>query len=133
MRRKFLQLIASIPVASVLRLKNMMAQEKLAININRLEKLKKVGGSVLLKIKGQPVLFVRENKEVVRGVDPTCTHQQCTVDYDEGKNIFICPCHGSRYDLEGNVLKGPAEKPLRNLYASLASERIIFTLGETNE
>jgi len=128
MRRKFLQIFASLPFAFILKLRNSLAQQRLAIGLDRLEKLENVGGSVLLKIKDQPVLFVRKSDEVIIGVDPTCTHKHCTVEYNQSENIFICPCHGSRYDLEGQVLKGPAEKPLKNLDASLTSGRIIFTL-----
>ena len=39
-----------------------------------------------------------------------CTHKQCTVNPTGEK--LICPCHGSEFDLEGNVVKSPAEKPL---------------------
>ena len=42
-----------------------------------------------------------------------CTHLGCTVEQKE--NGFECPCHGSRYDVSGNVLRGPAQKPLRSL------------------
>lgn len=133
LRRRVLLWIVSLPFALLMRLRSIRAGEMLAISLDQIEKLKEVGGSVLLKVKGQPVLFVRESEEVIRGVDPTCTHRQCTVEYNKSQKIFICPCHGSRYDLEGKVLKGPAEKPLTNLDASLVSGRIIFTLGESNE
>ena len=101
--------------------------------LDRVEKLKTTGGSVLLKVEGLPLLFVRESEETIRGVDPTCTHRKCTVEYNKNRKQFICPCHGSRYDLEGKVLKGPAEKPLKNLNAHLESGRIVFSLGETND
>jgi cytochrome b6-f complex iron-sulfur subunit len=39
-----------------------------------------------------------------------CTHLGCTVKAVEGG--FACPCHNSRFDLEGNVVHGPAAKPL---------------------
>jgi cytochrome b6-f complex iron-sulfur subunit len=42
-----------------------------------------------------------------------CTHLGCTV--QEKPDGFTCPCHGSRYDEEGNVLRGPAQKPLKPL------------------
>ena len=43
----------------------------------------------------------------------TCTHLGCTVDLQS--DGFACPCHGSRYDRDGNVLRGPAAKPLPRL------------------
>ena len=43
----------------------------------------------------------------------TCTHLGCTVEEDE--ETFSCPCHGSRYDGNGNVLNGPAQNPLKQL------------------
>ncbi len=44
----------------------------------------------------------------------TCTHLGCTIEPD-GEKDFACPCHGSRYTKDGSVLKGPANKPLRQL------------------
>src|ERR1700690_404404 len=42
-----------------------------------------------------------------------CTHLGCTV--EQKADGFACPCHGSRYDANGNVLRGPAQKALRSL------------------
>ena len=42
-----------------------------------------------------------------------CTHLGCTVE-DKGDG-FICPCHGSRFDSNGDVTHRPADKPLRSL------------------
>lgn len=44
-------------------------------------------------------------------VSPICTHQGCTVDIAGPR--LECPCHGSMYDREGNVLRGPAERALQ--------------------
>lgn len=44
-------------------------------------------------------------------LSPTCTHQGCTVDISGSR--LVCPCHGSTYDREGQVLRGPAERALR--------------------
>jgi cytochrome b6-f complex iron-sulfur subunit len=49
-----------------------------------------------------------------------CTHLGCTVESKpEG---FACPCHGSRFDLQGNVTRGPAEKPLNSLRTGITSD-----------
>ncbi len=42
----------------------------------------------------------------------TCTHLGCSVPWDEEKNKFICPCHGSTFDLTGEALTAPAPRPL---------------------
>jgi Rieske Fe-S protein len=42
-----------------------------------------------------------------------CTHLGCTV--ETKSDGFACPCHGSLYSKDGNVLRGPAQKPLRAL------------------
>ena len=43
----------------------------------------------------------------------TCTHLGCTV--EQNTNEFVCPCHGSHFDLNGKLLHGPAAKPLASL------------------
>lgn len=42
----------------------------------------------------------------------SCTHLGCSVPWDEDKKKFICPCHGSTFDLYGSVLTAPALRPL---------------------
>lgn len=42
----------------------------------------------------------------------TCTHLGCTVPWIEEKKRFICPCHGSTFNLTGEVLTSPAPRPL---------------------
>jgi cytochrome b6-f complex iron-sulfur subunit len=53
----------------------------------------------------------------------TCTHLGCTVEEDD--DVFVCPCHGSRYDQEGKVLKGPAQKPLKRLRVEVLEDHTL--------
>jgi Rieske Fe-S protein len=53
-------------------------------------------------------------------VSPVCTHLQCTVNIDGAQ--LLCPCHGSTYNREGRVLRGPAERPLRRYPARVTAE-----------
>ncbi|NLD37489.1 MAG: ubiquinol-cytochrome c reductase iron-sulfur subunit [Desulfatiglans sp.] len=41
-----------------------------------------------------------------------CTHLGCTVPWDDNEKRFICPCHGSSFDIRGAVLTSPAPRPL---------------------
>ncbi len=47
-----------------------------------------------------------------------CTHLGCTPRLEDKQ--FACPCHGSRFDLNGNVLAGPAKRPLDRVTIGLA-------------
>jgi cytochrome b6-f complex iron-sulfur subunit len=49
-----------------------------------------------------------------------CTHLGCTVEKDA--DGFACPCHGSRFDKNGNVTQGPAAKQLRSLCVEITDE-----------
>jgi Rieske Fe-S protein len=59
-----------------------------------------------------PALLVRSNAGFV-ALSLVCTHLGCTV--DESPEGFACPCHGSRYDGQGQVLRGPAVLALPRL------------------
>jgi cytochrome b6-f complex iron-sulfur subunit len=41
-----------------------------------------------------------------------CTHLGCTPNWWGDQNRFKCPCHGSNYTIEGDVIAGPAPRPL---------------------
>ena len=59
-----------------------------------------------------PAVLIR-NGDGFSAVSLTCTHLGCTV--EQNKDEFICPCHGSHFDLNGKLLHGPAVRPLASL------------------
>ena len=65
------------------------------------------------------VRFNKEKKAYVIGtangvyaLSAVCTHLGCITRYKSDEKLIACPCHGSRFDLEGNVIHGPAPRPL---------------------
>ncbi len=59
-----------------------------------------------------PAILIRNGAQFT-ALSLACTHLGCTV--EEKGSEFDCPCHGSRYDSSGYVLKGPADRPLKKL------------------
>jgi nitrite reductase/ring-hydroxylating ferredoxin subunit len=70
--------------------------------------LAKVNGSVLLDDDN---ILIRISQTQFLAVNLICRHKGCTVDLTGGK--FVCPCHGSEYDIKGKVTQGPSKKDLK--------------------
>lgn len=49
----------------------------------------------------------------VYALSAVCTHLGCITRFLSDEKCIACPCHGSRFDLEGNVIHGPAPRPLQ--------------------
>jgi len=58
-----------------------------------------------------------------------CTHLGCTVAVTPGE--LVCPCHGSVFDRKGNVLKGPAARPLPRYAVEDQGEHLLVSVPET--
>lgn len=54
----------------------------------------------------------RDEAGATHGVSLRCTHLGCLVRFNDAERSWDCPCHGSRFDIDGAVLAGPATKPL---------------------
>jgi cytochrome b6-f complex iron-sulfur subunit len=71
-------------------------------------------------VPGEVKSFQAGNKKisVIRGEQGlyalvrNCTHMGCIPNYDPQSLSFLCPCHGSIFTMEGDVVKGPAPAPL---------------------
>jgi len=61
-------------------------------------------------LKGDPYyLITNEDKTISKfALNAVCTHLGCVVPWNKAQNKFMCPCHGSQYNSEGKVVRGPA-------------------------
>jgi nucleotide-binding universal stress UspA family protein/nitrite reductase/ring-hydroxylating ferredoxin subunit len=64
---------------------------------------------------GRRMAIYRDESGAVNAISPRCTHMGCTVDWNDAEKTWDCPCHGSRYDASGEVIRGPAEKGLAKM------------------
>jgi nucleotide-binding universal stress UspA family protein/nitrite reductase/ring-hydroxylating ferredoxin subunit len=66
----------------------------------------------IVKMADHKVAVYRDKKGNLTILSAKCTHQGCTVKWDASEHGWLCPCHGSRYSATGQVVAGPAERPL---------------------
>ena len=59
-----------------------------------------------------PVAAYRDGEGEVHAVSAVCTHLSCNVQWNDAERSWDCPCHGSRFDVDGTVIDGPAVEPL---------------------
>jgi len=69
----------------------------------------------VVSVNGKRAGAYRDPQGGLHIVDTTCTHMGCEVEWNEGERTWDCPCHGSRFSYKGEVLEGPAKKPLKSI------------------
>jgi cytochrome b6-f complex iron-sulfur subunit len=84
-----------------------------------------VGDRVLAQgLKGDPTYLIIESNEAIAdyGLNAVCTHLGCVVPWNASEGKFICPCHGSQYNSEGKVVRGPAPLSLALVHTNIAED-----------
>jgi glycine/D-amino acid oxidase-like deaminating enzyme/nitrite reductase/ring-hydroxylating ferredoxin subunit len=70
------------------------------------------GQGAVLMVDGERLAVFRDDDGTMHAVSATCTHLGCIVEFNDAERTWDCPCHGSRFDVEGEVLSGPATEDL---------------------
>ncbi|HEV3473832.1 MAG TPA: universal stress protein [Actinomycetota bacterium] len=70
------------------------------------------GHGGLVDVGGRKLAVYKAEDGSVVALSPRCQHMGCTVDWNDADQTWDCPCHGSRYARDGEVIKGPAKKNL---------------------
>lgn len=80
-------------------------------------------------LKGDPTYLVIDGNQALAdfGISAVCTHLGCVVPWNASENKFICPCHGSQYDSNGKVVRGPAPLSLALAHATVQDNKVSFT------
>lgn len=77
------------------------------------------------------VVIVRNSSkpDAPTAVNPRCTHSGCTVEWHNGLDAFVCPCHNAQFDPTGNVIRGPAEKPLKTYKVKIEGDSLLVKIS----
>ena len=90
---------------------------------SRVKVLQKSGGFLL--INSALTVVIKADGEI-RAFTSICTHQGCDV-YAFQSSRLMCPCHGSEYNTQGQVVAGPAPSPLKKFSVSQSGDIVTIT------
>jgi thiosulfate dehydrogenase [quinone] large subunit len=130
-RRQVIQLgsVAGISVAVSLvgkLFQNKSATPEMGKPIATLAEVPVDGRKLFTAADGSPAILFR-TKAGVFAYSRICTHQGCTINYDEQSNTLLCPCHGAQFDQDaaGKVLNGPATTPIAVIKVAIKGQNIV--------
>jgi len=81
-----------------------------------------VGSGVIV----DKIVVTQPTAGVFKGFSAKCTHAGCTVN-KVADGTIDCPCHGSKYNLDGSVANGPAQKPLQVENITVQGDSIVLS------
>jgi len=67
---------------------------------------------------------ILSEKGDVTAFSPLCTHLGCAYRWKAEDKVFSCPCHGSKFDVQGDVIAGPASRPLDRYSSKIEGNRL---------
>ena len=74
--------------------------------------LPSAGEGKITREDGRPYGVYRDDDGTVHAVSAVCPHMKCLVKWNDAERTWDCPCHGSRFDYDGEVVSGPALEDL---------------------
>jgi cytochrome b6-f complex iron-sulfur subunit len=82
--------------------------------------------ALIAGLAGEPTYLTVEEGGKLHpwGIVDNCTHLGCTFPWSETDQQFQCPCHGSRYSPDGQVIRGPANRPLKLAHVEVKDDVI---------
>ena len=89
-----------------------LTKQVFQIPSERAEKLPRGHGGIVF-LHGKKAGVYKDADGAVHAVESRCPHLGCQVEWNPDEKSWDCPCHGSRFDLHGDLISGPAQKGLR--------------------
>lgn len=121
-RRRFIKIVAFAGICWALLWKFLFPQKKVSKTIVLKVQKREIPQRGALVYRNARVVVIKSEVEIT-AFSLVCTHLGCSVNVT-AKNM-ACPCHGSLFDLQGEVLKGPADRPLQQLEVEDQGEYVV--------
>jgi nitrite reductase/ring-hydroxylating ferredoxin subunit len=109
--------------------------DRVIVSLSKLDDLEEVGGAVKFTLDQQAeselkIILLRESDDSYRAFADRCTHSGKELNYIHQDRMLQCASGKAQFDLDGNVLKGPAEEPLRIYGLKLEGDDLQIVFGE---
>jgi len=89
---------------------------------------RKVDGWVTTKATASAWVVTKDGKEF-KVFNPHCTHLGCPYHWAPSENLFVCPCHTGKFDIDGNVTWGPPPRPLDRIEYKIEGDKLYVLAG----
>jgi cytochrome b6-f complex iron-sulfur subunit len=81
----------------------------------------------IVKFGSRPIILIRLTEANWRAFSATCTHLNCTVQFQESSRQIWCACHNGLYDLNGRVVSGPPPRPLEEYTVHVRGDEVVIS------
>jgi|WetSurMetagenome_2_1015567.scaffolds.fasta_scaffold70828_1 cytochrome b6-f complex iron-sulfur subunit len=107
-----------------------LSNGNIVLNIDSSSPLAKTGSVVVVNYNSGSILVDHPSANTFNALTSICTHQGCTINgFDSGSNQFVCPCHGSRFTVDGRVAQGPAASSLKKYQTQFAGNVLTIKIS----
>jgi Rieske Fe-S protein len=106
-----------------------MSAGRVRVSLDAFPDLARPDGAIKILPEGMsdPIYILARGSDGFGALSPICTHRGCTVDVRGDR--LVCPCHGSTYDRDGRVLKGPAQRALTRYPVTRSGGELVIEVG----
>ena len=104
-----------------------LVNRSLSITIDASSPLAAVGGAATVQVSTGVYLIARTAQSTFTALTAVCTHEGCAVS-GFANSVYVCPCHGSEFNMSGGVVQGPAASPLRQFPTTFAGNVVTISV-----
>ena len=83
------------------------------------------GEGKTIEIDSEKLAVYRDQQNKLHICSAVCTHMKCIVNWNNAEKTWDCPCHGSRFMIDGSVIEGPAILGLAHKQVDVQHEHLI--------